>query len=285
MNEVNQMDTSPSDSATARALAYTFDRQRLRALAEQLHDEFVHASPFQHIKIDDFLPDEVLRPVLAEFPEGDSEHWERFARKTEVKLALADVTRMGPVTGHLLAEFNGQCFMEFLTELTGIDGLIADHTFAGGGLHQIRPGGFLRIHADFNRHSELRLDRRLNALLYLNPDWRDEYGGNLELWDRAMEHRVASYAPIFNRLVIFATTDFAYHGHPDPLTCPPTRARRSMALYYYTNGRPDEEVAGDHTTLFRQRPGERFKAPAKVVAERCVPPILMDLVRRRRQRG
>lgn len=278
------MTLNDTKAAHYKALEYFFDPDRLRTLAADLHDSFVNAHPYPHIKVDDFLPPEVLEPVLAEFPEADAAQWERFARPTEVKLALNDVTQMGPVTRHLLAEFNGPVFLEFLGTVTGIDGLIADHNYSGGGLHQIRPGGFLSLHADFNRLPELRLDRRLNALLYLNKDWKPEYGGGIELWDRDMKVRVQSYEPVFNRLVIFATTSWSYHGHPDPLTCPPDRTRRSMALYYYTNGRPEEEVQDEHTTLFQKRPGEKFKAPAKVMAERLMPPIVMDGIRKYRHR-
>ncbi len=142
--------------------------------------------------------------------------------------------------------------------MTGITGIIPDPGYVGGGMHEITSGGFLKVHADFNRHKQLHLDRRLDAILYLNSDWEDSWGGQLELWDRSMSEAVVSLAPVAGRLVCFATDDYSYHGHPDPLTCPPDRFRRSLALYYYTNGRPAEEISGDHTTLFQARPGERI---------------------------
>ena len=122
--------------------------------------------------------------------------------------------------------------------MTGIQSLIPDPSFQGGGLHQIVPGGKLGIHADFNKHSRFGLDRRLNLLLYLNKNWREEYGGHLELWDRDMTHCEAKVAPIFNRVMVFGTTDFTYHGHPDPLRCPEGMTRKSLALYYFSDGRP-----------------------------------------------
>ena len=90
--------------------------------------------------------------------------------------------------------------------------------------------------------------------------------------------------PVFNRLLIFATLDNAYHGHPDPLTCPPDRARRSMALYYYTVERP-EGAEADHTTVFKARPGEEFNSTARQALKRWVPPVIADAVRDRRRRG
>jgi Rps23 Pro-64 3,4-dihydroxylase Tpa1-like proline 4-hydroxylase len=262
---------------------FAFRRAELLALADKSREEFLTAEPFRHVVIDDFLPPEVLEPVLEEFPEPGAT-WQQFDSAREVKLALADTERMGPATRSLLNEFNGQVFVDFIERLTGIDGLIPDPHFDGGGLHQSRAGGYLKVHADFNKTKRLNLDRRLNGILYLNKDWDPSWGGDLELWTRDMGSCVKRVAPVFNRFLIFATTDNANHGLPDPITCPPDRARRSMALYYYTNGRPDDEASEDHTTLFRQRPGEEWKGNFRQTLKRWVPPALSDLANRRGKR-
>jgi 2OG-Fe(II) oxygenase superfamily len=251
--------------------------------ADALKAEFASAEPFHHFITEDALPPEVLEGVIDEFPAPEQAEWQEFEQATEIKLALADPTQMGPATRHLLAELNSQPFIEFLEHVTGIDGLIPDPHLVGGGLHQIRPGGFLKVHADFNRHKRLKLDRRLNLLLYLNREWEESYGGHLELWDRTMSHCAKKVLPVFNRMVVFATTDYSYHGHPEPLSCPPDRARRSIALYYYTNGRPAHEVTRDHTTLFKARPEENFsnRPPLRERLERWVPPAVADLARQR----
>ena len=116
----------------------------------------------------------------------------------------------------------------------------------------------LKIHADFNKHRILGLDRRLNFLIYLNKDWKEEYGGHFELWKTDMTESRTKILPVFNRVAMFSTTDYSFHGHPDKLNCPEDRSRKSLALYYYTNGRPKEEVNDgleDHTTLFKERKG------------------------------
>lgn len=151
----------------------------------------------------------------------------------------------------MLYRLNSPAVLRFLEVLTGISGLIPDPYFGGSGLHRIERGGFLIIHADFNWHPLLRLDRRLNMLVYLNRDWQESYGGNLELWDRSLLRCEASISPIFNRTVIFSTTDSSFHGHPHPLNCPPERSRQSLSLYYYSNGRPESERSDPHDTLFR----------------------------------
>ena len=76
----------------------------------------------------------------------------------------------------------------------------------GAGQHEIKPGGLLKIHADFNKHNISGLDRRLNVLVYLNKDWKEEYGGHFELWDKDMKHCVKKILPTFNTMAIFSTT-------------------------------------------------------------------------------
>lgn len=112
--------------------------------------------------------------------------------------------------------------------------------------------------------------------VYLNKDWQPEYGGNLELWDTTMSHKVVEYAPLFNRCVIFNTTDNSYHGNPVPVNCPPDSSRRSLA-FYYTNGRPAGEVSQSHGTLFKNRPGEATAGEmTSSFAHRIVASIVLD---------
>ena len=123
-----------------------------------------------------------------------------------------------------------------------------------------KKGGFLKVHSDFNLHPQLNLNRRLNLLLYLNKDWKEEWGGHLELWDKDMKSCKVKISPNFNKLVIFNTTDYSFHGHPNPLACPEDVTRKSLALYYYTNGRPSNEInpalgESAQTTLYQKREG------------------------------
>lgn len=257
---------------------YYFEPEKLLPLAEKLHAPYVQADPFPHIVIDNFLPAPVLDKILEEFPQPGQIAWNQFHAPTEnKKLSAARDTLFGPFTRHMMAQFNSATFLEFLKKMTGIESLIPDPYFLGGGLHQIQKGGFLKVHTDFSWHSELKLERRLNLLLYLNKDWKEEYGGHLELWDKTMSRCVKRILPVFNRCVVFSTTRFSYHGHPNPLTCPGDRTRKSLALYYYTATRPQEEAFGAHGTLFLKRPGEKWSYLKNFLA-RCVPPIFYDLV-------
>jgi len=244
--------------------------------------EYSSATPFPHVVFDGLFNLEVLRSVANEFPEND---WIQYSTNSEVKLALEDESKMGPVTRAVMHELNSQRFLKFLEGVTGISGLIPDPYLRGAGLHQIRRGGFLKVHTDFDKHKFMNLDRRLNVLIYLNDNWEESYGGHLQLWDTEMTTCEKSVLPVLGRCVIFLTNDYSLHGHPEPLTCPEDRSRRSIAMYYYTNGRPPGEVKEGHSTVFFARPED---APQKRsskqrlahVAKRWLPPVLTDALKK-----
>lgn len=244
--------------ALTRKIQFAFDPIKLEELAQKHHQAYVNGVPFPHAVFDDFLTEEFLDRVYWEFPKPEEASWAKHYHEDSRKLAFNDETQMGEFTWLLLAQLNSSPFVKFLEKLTGIEGLIPDPHFIGGGLHQIERAGFLNIHADFNKHEKLKLDRRLNLLLYLNKDWKEEYGGHLELWRPDTSGCEKSLLPIFNRCVIFSTTDFSFHGHPKPLNCPADQTRKSLALYYYSNGRPAEEVSPSHSTLYQKSSGKPY---------------------------
>ncbi len=240
---------------------------------------YANAKPFPHVVFDNFFDQALLEQVLSEFPKPGEINWQRFDNAQEIKLASSSESSFGPTTRLFLYHLNSITFLEFLGRVTGIRDLISDPCFDGGGLHQIRRGGKLSVHADFNKHPRFNLDRRLNVLIYLNKDWREEYGGHLEFWNRDITRCEAKILPVFNRLAIFGTTDFTFHGHPDPLQCPENVTRKSLALYYFSNGRPVEEISGtSHSTIFVPRTNEEFKLNFKQrmanVARDLLPPIV-----------
>jgi hypothetical protein len=233
-----------------------FQNQRYKLLAEQHRPGYAIADPFPHAVIDDFLPPEICDKLLAEFPSTECKDWLRFERHHSRKLATKEDSHLGEFSRAVLAHFNAAACLRFLETLTGITGLIPDPYFEGGGLHQIEPGGFLKVHTDFNFHNRLKLDRRINLIVYLNKDWREDFKGHLELWNRTVSRCVRKVLPVYNRCIVFSTTDWSYHGHPEMLACPPGRTRKSLALYYYSNGRPDAERSAAHGTLWQERPAD-----------------------------
>lgn len=234
--------------------------QDLLEIAKKNAKTYQIASPFPSIAFHDFFNPEFLNTVLEEFPDLSAEKdSNKFVDTKQVKLSGKGERYFGNETKRFMHFLNSEPFLEFLQVLTGIkEPLIGDPYFIGAGQHEIKRGGLLKIHADFNRHKKLGLDRRINVLVYLNKDWKEEYGGHFELWDRNMQKCEKRILPAFNTMAIFSTTDFSYHGHPDPLNCPENQSRKSLALYYYSNGRPRHEIIKGqkkHSTLFKSREG------------------------------
>lgn len=242
---------------------FFFDAKALMEKAQQLKDQYQSAEPFPHVVMDHFLPEDVLDQVLNEFPVFSEISWSEYKHQHSFKYATSDQNQMGEMTRHLFSQFNSSEFLVFLEKLTAIEGLIADPYLWGGGLHLNPRGGYLNVHADFNWYEKLRLDRRLNLLLYLNKNWKEEYAGHIQLWSRDMRQCVSKVLPIFNRCVIFSTSDYSYHGLPDPIQCPEGEARKSLALYYYSNGRPQAEGITPHNTLYHKVPGQAGPSGSK----------------------
>jgi len=228
--------------------------------ATALSTQYQQADPFPNIYFENFFAPNFLSQVLDEFTSlKEKQQIREFNNKNEKKIGITHELALGPKTREMLHFLNSQPFLDFLEALTGIENLIPDPAFVGGGCHETLPGGYLKIHSDFNKHGATDLDRRLNILVYLNKDWKEEYGGHFELWDTEMKAQVKKVMPNFNTLAMFSTTSNSYHGHPDPLNCPEGRSRKSLALYYYTNGRPAEEIIKGkekHSTLFKARPSD-----------------------------
>ena len=227
----------------------------------QNRERFVNANPFPFIIIDDFFSKEFLNEVLNQFPNlAEQKKTTNYDNKNEVKFANNQYKNFPNSIKKLFDFLNSDFFLNFLQRITNIqEKLIPDFELNGGGLHEIKKGGLLKIHSDFNKHPSLDLDRRLNVLIYLNKDWKEEYGGHLEFWDKEMTSCREKVLPIFNKMVIFSTTDNSNHGHPDPLNCPNNMSRKSIATYYYTKGRPINEIDkmfSKNTTYFKDRLGQ-----------------------------
>lgn len=225
------------------------------------------ALPFPHMSSSDIFPQEILDALNQEIPDnppkktdhpdcvlGGTSCFNRYHQKS--KSQFSSNAGYGPATLATFEFMQSSLFVKFLEKLTGIEGLLPDGEHKGAGIHQTLSGGFLGVHADFNLDREHNVHRRVNVFLYLNPDWKDEYGGHLELWTRDLKNCSGRIRPDMGKVFVFSTTDFTYHGHQTSLTCPPDRSRRSLAMYYYTKARPSSECIdhncfGWHNSLYQ----------------------------------
>ena len=232
--------------------------------ADALGRAFASADPFRHIVIDDFLSAEYVARIDREFPE-----FERGNARTENgdlgnKSTIEKIRGLGQSFAALDDLIQSRAFLDLVGRLTGIDDLLYDPWYFGGGTHESRHGQDLDAHVDFNRHPIENWHRRLNLIVYLNHEWHDDWGGSLELHSdpRSPSNLTTRVTPLFNRCVIFETTESSWHGFP-PIVLPESerdRTRRSLALYFYTKERPPEELADTHSTIYVDRPlPDRFR--------------------------
>jgi Rps23 Pro-64 3,4-dihydroxylase Tpa1-like proline 4-hydroxylase len=214
----------------------------------ELRGRFSSASPYPHVVIDDFL-DPAAHAEFQAFPNADWPHWSRFrdAYQKE-KRVCADLEVMPRVFVDLIAACGRPRFLGALETITGMNRLITDPYLDGGGLHCSGPGGVLVPHTDFHVYGRLALYRRLNLLIYLNPDWGPDDGGELELFRKGETEPAVSVVPKLGRAVVFRTDDRSVHGFSRPVA--EGRERRSVALYYY-DSTESADFAGDTGTHWR----------------------------------
>eukprot|EP00927_Polykrikos_kofoidii_P004326 TRINITY_DN11710_c0_g1_i5.p1 TRINITY_DN11710_c0_g1~~TRINITY_DN11710_c0_g1_i5.p1 ORF type:complete len:729 (+),score=38.20 TRINITY_DN11710_c0_g1_i5:47-2233(+) len=216
-----------------------------------------------HWALDGLLPEPWLQRVAQEIPESDGDSrgclhdkaWSCFSKSEQdshyqnSKNQLEGEQFTGPATQLLFGFLRSPSWVGFLESTLGIQRLIPDPSMLGAGIHNTLKGGFLKLHADFNYNDEMMLHRRVNILLFLNDDWKEEFGGHVELWNQNVTSCGVRALPIMGRIVAFRSTDFILHGHPHPLTPPRGRSRRSIAMYYYTTSRPRHECFGGRCTV------------------------------------
>lgn len=252
--------------------------------------EYLSNDPFPHIVIDNFINETLLDNVESEFPDLASlQDVVSFSSETSLKFASKGFKDLSPSAGRLISFLNSDVFLNYLRDLTGInEPLFSDPYLEGGGYHQIKSGGFLKTHIDFTKHKQSSLDRRINLLIYLNKGWVDDWGGSLCLFDKEdLKQPSKKISPMFNRCVIFSTSSFSYHGHPDPVICPIDTSRRSIALYYFSNGRPSSEVSAQsnndpHQTFWVDESGRKIGqiSTARRVISKLLPPVVKNIIRK-----
>jgi Rps23 Pro-64 3,4-dihydroxylase Tpa1-like proline 4-hydroxylase len=228
---------------------------------DQIKQQFNAQTPFRWFTIPNFLDDDFAREVLAAYPSFDQAQKDGLEFRTvneQKKVQITDSAKFPPAVKRLSDALASEKWLEDLAYITNMPRLLADQKLEGGGMHITGAGGRLDVHVDFNYLEERQLHRRLNILVYLNPEWPDAWGGNIELWDPEVKNRLQSFAPLLNRCVVFETNEISYHG-VSPVTCPADKARRSFAAYYYTAEAPAGWKGQTHSTVFRARPEERLR--------------------------
>lgn len=253
------------------------DLDRLTTGLDAAAASYRAASPFPHIVLDDVLRPEAFDKAAGQFPGMQDEFWKGYLHVNETKYSNTEPDTWGDTLTAVAQEFCSPEFITYLEQLTGIENLMSDWSMDGGGLHMTKRGGHLNIHADFSTHHQhANWARRVNILLYLNEEWDESWGGQLQLWDPDMTACQGTVTPAGNRMLVFTTSLDSFHGHPDALRCPEDVCRRSMALYYFTR----EENAVRRSTNYQARPEESRLRKVAIGADR----VALDVYDRAKRR-
>ena len=239
----------------------------------KLNQEFNEAVPFRHVVIDDFFQEDVALQLASEFPDyNDPNIWSVYNNPIEKKKLTPHWDLFPKTTYQVFSMMNTPEFVEKIRKITGISNLVADYGMHGGGWHMHARGGLLNMHKDYSIHPKLGMERRCNIIIYMTPDWQQEWGGGLELWSHNDEtglpkECVTKVYNKFNRAVLFDTAQNSWHGLPDEITCPEGVYRKSLAIYYLSEARESSET--HDRALF---------APHK---EQANDPQILDLIKKR----
>lgn len=222
-----------------------------QAFVDKLASDFKNARPYRHVVIENFLSEETANKLFSNFPD-DADMSRHYKGLNEMKSEGSNFGAFDTAFSDVKKALNDENFRKTLEKITGITDVFSTDDAMGSGVHQGRNGSYLDVHIDFNIHHLSNVHRRLNLLIFLNKNWKESYGGKLELWNADVTKCEQEYLPLFNRCVIFETSDISYHGY-SKITIPANESRKSFFCYYYT--KPGKGIKY-HDTIFKARPSE-----------------------------
>jgi len=219
---------------------------------QSLRQEFLNNSPYPHIVLDNFFNEEFANKLVESFPEKTDE-WVTYWNPIEKKYALNKFDK-NIMYANLFNVLQSSEFVEYMKSLTSIPNLEADPYLHGAGVHMHPNGGKLDMHLDYSIHPITKKERRLNLIVYLNKDWKESYGGDIQLWDKEFKVAEKTIFPIFNRAMLFQTNNISYHGMPHMIRCPEDNSRKSIAIYYVSDPTSSDNIR--YKAHFRPLPSQ-----------------------------
>lgn len=246
-------------------MSLIFDYNKFSELIKKFTTEYTKQSPYPFMYFDGLFDNALIAKVNSEIDDGNFELDERKIDNIEVKTRsdFEDNESIPPSSKVIFDVLNGGRFLNLVSQLTGINGLVSDPYYDGGGINITENKGMLAVHIDGTTQHRMNLSRRINAILFINEKWDSSWNGLHEQWefinkslsafDKNQEWRcIRKIMPKNNRLMIFTTNDHSWHGHAGSLNAPENIQRRSLITYYYTNGRPKSDLIFEepHRALF-----------------------------------
>lgn len=201
------------------------------------------------LTLEDFVPKHIVSAMAKELDNVPLEDCKHFTRAGSCMYEYNDVTKT-PVQDAVIDALHSSTFIKWLQEVTDTVDLIPDPHLIGAGYVKSLTGDSLKVHCDFNWNEQIRLHRMLSLVIYLNDDWKEEWGGQLQFYDRERQ-TVHSKVPIGNgNAVIWSYDNFAFHGYPDPMTNPKNTSRKALRLFYYVSNAKHDDKHPPHRSLY-----------------------------------
>ncbi len=255
------------------------DTLTLTERVENLAARFREAKPFHYLVLDNMFPHVLLEQLVEEIPPVTEDHWVHHDHEHEEKYGLRSALDLGQSGFRLTTLLHSAAFLYFLSEVTGIWRLLPDPYLQGSGYSLMPKGSKFDVHIDRNTAYETGLVRRLALIIYLNKDWKHEYGGQLELWNSEGTHCEAAIEPLFNRTAIFEVTERSYHGVPAPISAPFERSRNSFIVYFHTAATDQASVA-PHTSIYAPTRYRQKQPTLRKLVKDITPPFLLRRLRK-----
>lgn len=214
---------------------------------------FKSGKPFNYSVIDNFFDVETAKHLEEEFPKYDSTDWHIYKNAIENKKTSNNWNLFPSLTYRVFKYLCSDEFINLIADLIGSE-LYPDVGLHGGGWHIHSNGGNLNPHLDYSIHPKLKLQRKLNLIIYLSENMTEGMGGEFGMWannNNEPGNLIKSFSPLFNRAVIFDTTQNSWHGMVSPVSCPPDIYRKSLAVYYLCD--PSKNAKSHQRALFAPR--------------------------------
>jgi hypothetical protein len=270
LEEINKLQDVVSPLGDTVTLTENIDR-----LASSYRD----AKPFPYLVIDNMFSNVLLDQLMDEIPPVNDDHWVHHDHEHEEKYGLRSALDLGPSGFRLTTLLHSAAFLYFLSEVTGIWRLLPDPYLQGSGYSLMPEGSKFDVHIDRNTAYETGLLRRIALIIYLNKDWKHEYGGQLELWNLEGTRCESAIEPLFNRTAIFEVSERSYHGVPAPIAAPFGRSRNSFIVYYHTAASDQGNVA-PHTSIYAPARYRQKQPLLRKLIKDVMPPILLRKFRK-----
>ena len=225
---------------------------------QKIASKFKNATPFECVVIDDFLKPSYAESIYNQFP-TDFENWYKYENPIEVKHAFDKIDTLPKDIKDYFYLLSSGPVKELISNISGIPNLEWDEYLHGAGLHAHTVNGRLNIHLDYEKHPYSGMHRRINIILFMTKNWKKEWNGANELWNKDVSKCIKKTNVKFNRAILFKTNDISWHGLPDKIKCPENVWRKSLAYYYVS---PVESERGEEEyrskAQFIKRPTDKY---------------------------